>query len=192
MQDLRAVQRIANALQRTGADKPRGFADQKRILFAADKIRPARREEYGAFLAFHRRAELKIECVHFLFQRLIARLPLFHRVRTAKNKIAVFADAPGIAVSDAVIKNAGVKRHRVLLRKPLLDGDIFTDLMIGIKMAAHQGVRAVSSHQIAGSDLLLPAVGHEHDLPAIAGTADFPAQAVMMDHNIIRDKGFHP
>ncbi len=65
------------------------------------------------------------------------------------------------------LQDAGVERHRMFLREPLLDSDIFTDLMIRVEMSPHHRVCAIGTDQIAGGNMLLPAVCTKNDMPFI-------------------------
>lgn len=80
----------------------------------------------------------------------------------------------------------------MFLREPLLDSDIFTDLMIRVEMSPHHRVCAIGTDQIAGGNMLLPAVCTKNDMPFIILTPDFSAQAVVINLNAGGDQRFHP
>jgi len=80
----------------------------------------------------------------------------------------------------------------MFLREPLLDSDIFTDLMIRVEMSPHHRVCAIGTDQIAGGNMLLPAVCTKNDMPFIILTPDFSAQAIVINLNAGGDQRFHP
>ncbi len=80
----------------------------------------------------------------------------------------------------------------MFLREPLLDSDIFTDLMIRVEMSPHHRVCAIGTDQIAGGKMSLPAVCTKNDMPFIILTPDVSAQAIVINLNAGGDQRFHP
>ena len=95
-------------------------------------------------------------------------------------------------MANRIIKDAGVERYRMFLCEPLLDGDIFTNLMIRVEMSPHHRVGTIGTDQIAGGNMLLPAVCAKNDMPFIILTPDFSTQAVVVNLNAGGDQRFHP
>ena len=80
----------------------------------------------------------------------------------------------------------------MFLCEPLLDGDIFTNLMIRVEMSPHHRVGTIGTDQIAGGNMLLPTVCAKNDMPFIILTPDFSTQTVVVNLNAGGDQRFHP
>ncbi len=132
-----AAQRVADALKGAGTDQSRGFADQKASVPTVKDTASGTRTQDGTGLSPNGGCDQLSRDESVGDQLLLLRLKGASRVvrlkGTAEDEGAVLKKDPGAAARGGAVKQAGVIRIGLPRGKPLLDGGIALNTVIGKK-----------------------------------------------------------
>ena len=187
-----AVDGTADAFQRTGADETCRFANEENTVFSFAEITEGSRAKNKTGFCFQWFAEAEPQIFQFFFLPFKALSGIIHGKCTAENELSVFGDGPGTAVSCFGVKNTGIKGGCVGFLEPLLDGNVVSDFLIGIKCPSDDGIGSVSTDEVSGCEGMDFIIFQICNKKAAIFLFQFRTDGIIMDFHAFGDDGFQP